>query len=102
MIIYNVTLSIHPEIEKEALTWLRQVHIPEVMATHLFVEFNMYKVILDHTEKNYNSYAIQYTLDSWAKFDEYNEKFASALREKTLQKYGDNILAFRTFLEKME
>ncbi|MDA0777974.1 MAG: DUF4286 family protein, partial [Bacteroidetes bacterium] len=36
MIIYNVTLSIHPEIEQEVLLWLKEIHIPEVMQTNLF------------------------------------------------------------------
>jgi len=101
MIVYNVTLSIHPEIEIEALKWLKEIHIPEVMATNLFVDFNMYKVIQDPVSRQHNSYAIQYKLDSWDKFSEYSKNHADSLRVKTQKEFGENILAFRTFLEKM-
>jgi len=30
MILYNVTVSIDPEIAEEWLTWMREVHIPDV------------------------------------------------------------------------
>lgn len=99
MIIYNVTLSIHPEIEQEALVWLKEVHIPEVMQTGLFVSSNIFKVLEHPESEKHNSYAVQYTLDSWSSFSEYQEKHAEHLRAKTKEKYGEYILAFRTFLE---
>ncbi|MGB0850387.1 MAG: DUF4286 family protein [Bacteroidia bacterium] len=101
MIIYNVTISINPTIETEVLSWLREEHIPEVMATNLFLEYNMYKVIENHLEKTHNSYAIQYHLESWDKFEEYVTNHAEGLKAKTKEKYGENLLAFRTFLERM-
>jgi hypothetical protein len=101
MIIYNVTISINPELEQEILTWLKEEHIPEVMETNMFLEYNMYKVVENHVEKTHNSYAIQYHLESWDKFDEYIANYAEELKEKTQKKYGENLLAFRTFLEKM-
>jgi hypothetical protein len=101
MIIYNVTISINPQIEDTALAWLRETHIPEVMNTGCFLSNNMFKIIENHTERTHNSYAIQYTLESWEQFEEYTAKYASDLQLKTKQKFGENVLAFRTFLEKI-
>jgi hypothetical protein len=101
MIIYNVTLSINPELETEILTWLVDEHIPEVMNTGLFDSQSMYKVVENHVDRHHNSYAVQYTLSSWDKVDTYVEKHAEGLKDKTKEKYGENLLAFRTFLEKM-
>ncbi len=101
MIIYNVTISINPEIETEALNWLREVHIPDVFRTKLFLEYNMYKIVEDPLTKTHNSYAIQYHLESWKKFEEYTEKHAERLKGETQSKFGENVLAFRTFLEKI-
>ena len=36
MIIYNVTVSVEESIKKDWLTWMQDVHIPEVMATGIF------------------------------------------------------------------
>jgi hypothetical protein len=101
MIIYNVTVSIHPEIEIQALDWFKKIHIPEVMETGLFTEFNMFKVIESPVDKTHNSYAFQYHLESWGKFEEYSEVHAPSLKKKTEEKFGENVLAFRTFLEKI-
>jgi hypothetical protein len=101
MIIYNVTLSIHPQIETEVIAWLKSEHIPEVLATGLFIEHKIFKVLESPRAPMHNSFAIQYILESWDKFDEYTEKHAPALKAKTQEKYGDNVLAFRTFLEKI-
>jgi hypothetical protein len=37
MILYNVTVSIDESVEKEWLQWMKEVHIPDVMNTGLFV-----------------------------------------------------------------
>ena len=97
MIIYNVTLSINPKIESSVLAWLRETHIPEVMDTGLFLSYNMFKIIESHKERSHNSYAIQYTLESWEKFDDYSLNFAEELQAKTRTKFGENVLAFRTY-----
>ena len=49
MIIYNVTLSINPDIESSVLSWLKDTHVPEVMSTGLFISNNMFKIVESHT-----------------------------------------------------
>lgn len=99
MIIYNVTLSINPELEKEVIKWLKEVHIPEVMETQLFISYKMFKIVEDPIKREHNSYAVQYELANWENFQTYTDEHADRLRNETLQKYGENVLAFRTFLE---
>lgn len=101
MIIYNVTLSINPNIEEEVLDWLKSTHIPAVMETGLFLNNAIYKIVENPIERKHNSYAIQYKLDSWDKFDYYFKNYAPKLQAITKTKYGENVLAFRTFLEEI-
>jgi hypothetical protein len=101
MIIYNVTLSINPEIETEVLSWLKDEHIPEVIETGVFIGYTMFKVLEQPNAPIHNSYAIQYKLESWDKFNQYETQFATALKSKTQAKFGENVLAFRTFLEEI-
>ena len=44
MIIYNVTISIRPDLEGEVLAWLKNEHIPEILETGLFVEHHIFKI----------------------------------------------------------
>ena len=101
MIIYNVTLSINPTLEQEVISWLQEEHIPEVMETGLFLDYNIFKVIENPVERTHNSYAVQYSLKTWEDFAEYSDKHADRLKDITKAKYGENVLAFRTFLEKL-
>lgn len=101
-IIYNVTCSVEESIKAEWLTWMQQVHIPEVLQTGLFEGYKFLRVIgaLGEEEKEEGgTYAIQYTLSSIEKFLEYADLHAPALRTKTEAKYGDKVMAFRTLLE---
>ena len=99
MIVYNVSLSIHPERETEVLEWLKATHIPEVLDTGLFLQAEMFRV-MERPGAAHNSYAIQYRLSSWGDFERYQNEHAPALQQKTRELFGENVLAFRTFLEK--
>lgn len=98
MIVYNVTLAIEPAIEQDFIQWLKEIHLPEVLATGLFNSSELFKVF-EGPNKAHGSYAVQYRLDNWEKFQEYQDQYASALQAKTREKFGDNVLAYRTFLE---
>lgn len=99
MIIYNVTLSIEPSIEKDFLIWLKNEHLPEVLATNLFIEGNIFKILEAPDAVSHNSYCVQYRLENWELFHQYNNDFAPQLKQKTAQKWANNVLSFRTFLE---
>jgi len=101
MIIYNVTICIRPDLEDEVLDWLKNEHIPEVLETGLFLEHHIFKIFESSDRPTHNSFAIQYHLESWQQFKEYEANYATALKQKTEAKYGENLLAFRTFLEKL-
>lgn len=98
MILYNVTINVAPDIEMDFLDWMRETHIPEVMATGIFVEHKFCRLIQQSDDGSTN-YAIQYFTESLAKMQEYESKYAAALRAKTQERYKDKALAFRTLLE---
>lgn len=100
MLIYNVTTGIDKEIEQEWLLWMQETHIPEVMSTHLFVGYKLYKVLTTDDEKTV-SYAVQYSAQSLDQLERYLEKFAPSLREDVKKKFGDRLASFRTVLEEV-
>lgn len=100
MIIYNVTVSVDNEIAQDWLDWMKAKHIPDVMASGMFVEYRILKVVTG--ENSGITYAIQYTLESHSKLEEYQTRFAPELQKDHLARYGDKAIAFRTVLEILE
>ncbi len=101
MILYNVTVGVDLDTEKEWLIWMKSTHIPEVMNTGYFKEFQIYKV-LGQDEEPTVSYSVQYFADSIDQVVEYLNKEAPALSEKHRLKFKDRHVAFRTLLESVE
>lgn len=101
MIVYNVTLNVDEAIKDEWLQWMKEIHLPEVMATGKFISYEMYKIQNHNVEDTSNNYSVQYKANSLVDYEDYVNTFGPALKQKTLEKYGDKILAFRTILEKV-
>ncbi|HBK89334.1 MAG: DUF4286 family protein [Cyclobacteriaceae bacterium] len=100
MIIYNVTVGVDKRIEQDWLVWMREIHIPDVMRTNMFLGHKMYKILTTDTEETV-SYAIQYSAVSLNEIERYLEEFAPALREEVNKKFGEQQAAFRTLLEEI-
>jgi Domain of unknown function (DUF4286) len=83
MIIYNVTINVDESIHLDWLKWMQNKHINEVLATGLFTQAKLVKVLVEE-EMGGTTYAVQYFTDS------------------KLKLVGDKMLAFRTELEVME
>ncbi len=98
MIIYSVTCHVENSIVPEWISWMKEVHIPEVLETKLFTGHKFCEVMVDEPDNVGKSFNIQYELESMEMLELYNEKFAPALKQKTLDKYGEKCIAFRTIL----
>lgn len=101
MIVYNVTVNIENEVETEWVKWMKEIHIPEVMETGMFIN-NRFLKLLNEVEGNTGTtYAIQYTCESPNELQEYLEVHAPALQKKHTDRYEGKFVAFRTFLEEI-
>jgi hypothetical protein len=98
MLLYNETIGIDKEIEMEWLAWIKEIYIPDMMATGVFVDFKLYKV-LTHEDEGSVSYCVQYFTPTIEQFQHYLASFAPVLAERHHQKFKDRHMAFRTLLE---
>jgi hypothetical protein len=98
MIIYNVTVNIEDDVHDAWMKWMKEVHVPDVLGTGMFLENRIMKVLVEE-ETGGTTYAIQYTCESMERFREYEQKFAPALREDAEKNFGGRFVAFRTLLE---
>jgi len=83
----------------EWLSWMQEVHIPEVMATGCFTSFRILKVLTAAQDDEGVNYSIQYTATSMTDYERYRDQFAPAMQQQTRERYGERVLAFRTLLE---
>lgn len=97
MIVYNVTIQVDHDIEKEWLEWMNSVHIPDVLATGCFLEGRISRLMVD--DETGITFSIQYTLENMQKLEEYQEQYAEKLQKEHADRYGDKFVAFRTVME---
>lgn len=98
MILYNVTVNIEKKSETEWVNWMKETHIPDVLATGMFFENRFYKILHDNEDGSTN-YSVQYFTDSMEKIMEYQQSFAAKLQEDVNRKFRDSLVVFRTLLE---
>ncbi|UII33418.1 DUF4286 family protein [Fulvivirga ulvae] len=101
MVLYNVTIGIDKDAEKEWLSWMKNKHIPAVMETGMFLEYKIFKVLSHEDEEQSVSYSVQYFAQTVDKVVEYLNNHAPKLVEEHRARYKDKHVAFRTLLEEV-
>lgn len=97
MYIYNVTINIEEAKHEEWLDWMKNEHIPDMLATGKFSKALMSKVLVEE-EMGGLTYSVQYTTDTKTTLEKYYAEDAERLRAKT-NKFAGHFVAFRTELE---
>lgn len=95
MYIYNVTLNVDDSIHEEWLSWMQNIHIPEVLATGKFTKALLSQVLVNE-DLGGITYSIQYTCTSKELLMNYYQQDAPRLREVIQNKFGNKFGAFRT------
>ena len=98
MIVYNLSIKVSTEILDDWLQWQKQEHIPEIMATGYFTNYKFFR-LLEQDESDDFTYIIQYFASSIKEYDTYIKEVAPLLHKKTIEKWGDQFIAFRTVME---
>lgn len=97
MLLYNVTLILEDAVAEEWLQWMQETHIPEVMATGMFVSNRLLKV-LDSPNEGI-TYCAQYVAENESNYNEYLEKYAPALQADLNERFKNRFVAYRTLME---
>lgn len=100
MIIYNVTVKIDWKIHDQWLQWMKDIHIPEILGTGCFEKHRILR-LLEIDEADGPTYAFQYYAVSKVLYNRYTELYAPALRQQTIDKWGDQLIAFRSLMEEV-
>jgi len=98
MIIYNVTINVEKDVEESWVNWMKDTHIPDILATGFFHEHKMLR-LLNETEGEGETYAVQYFTDALDKLEKYMADEAPRLRDQHFEKFQNKCVSFRTVLE---
>ncbi|WP_412466328.1 DUF4286 family protein [Pedobacter sp. KLB.chiD] len=97
MFLYNVTLILEDAAAEEWLQWMQDVHIPQVMATGMFVSNRLLKVVDSPNEGV--TYCSQYVVETLDQYNKYQETFAPALQAELNERYKNRFVAYRSLME---
>src|SRR5687768_12172166 len=97
MLIYNVTVKVEAGIAPDWLQWMKEQHIPEIMATGCFSHYQMVQ-LMEQDDSEGPTYAIQYHAPTIEDYERYVLEFADTLRLKSIHKWGNNFIAFRSLM----
>jgi hypothetical protein len=100
MLLYNITIGIDPDIEQEWIAWMKENFIAEVMATRLFAESKLYKV-LHEDESGSISYSAQFFAHDIKHVTQYLELYAPPIIEKHRARFVNKHVVFQTLLEEV-
>ena len=98
MYIYNVTTNIEESVHDQWLLWMRETHIPEVLATGKFLSAKICKVLVEE-EMGGLTYSVQYTAPDKEALQRYYAEDAPRLRKEAMARFQGKFVSFRTELE---
>jgi Domain of unknown function (DUF4286) len=98
MVIYNVTVKLEEAIHEQWLQWLKEEHIPDVIATGCFTKATILR-LLETDDSEGPTYAIQYFAESKENYNQYIENFAPEMRQRSYAKWGNRFVAFRSLMQ---
>jgi len=98
MIVYNLSIKVPWEIEIEWLNWVKEIDIPSVMATDLFHDIKIYR-LMEADDADGPTYIIQCFTLSLKSYKIFVEHYSRDHEFRTLEKWGNQLVSFRTVMQ---
>jgi hypothetical protein len=97
-IIYNVTINIEENVHDKWLAWMKDKHIPDMLATKKFSAAKMCKVLVDE-DMGGVTYSVQYSCKNMDTLQKYYQEDATKMRAEGATLFPNKFVAFRTEME---
>lgn len=98
MILYNVTVNVEKDVEKEWLDWMKNIHIPFVLKTNLFEENKIFRIMHDSEDAGIN-YSIQYFAKDMQAVMTYQLQYFDQHNALVQKQFPKKLAIFMTLLE---
>lgn len=100
MVLYNLTIIIEESINEEWYHWIKNVFIPKISSTNLFISHRVLRVLQSPNEGI--TYCIQFVAESSVQFDEFSSLHAPAIMNLHTQKFENKYVSFSSLMEYMD
>jgi hypothetical protein len=101
MIVYNITCKVRWDILEPWLAWQLEEQIPATLATKLFDDYQLYR-LLEQEEEEGPTFVIQLFTTSLERYGQFLIEYSPALQQAGWDKWGNGFIAFRTLMELLE
>ncbi|SDE45044.1 protein of unknown function [Mucilaginibacter pineti] len=100
MIVYNDTIIVEEAIHEEWLKWIKDVHIPAIMATGLFSSYRILTVVDSPNEGV--TYCIQYNADTIEQFQQFYMNHLHSFQSIHQERYAERFVMFNTLMKEVD
>lgn len=100
MILYNITIKVDHSIAVAYKDWMLREHMPEILATGCFNSSRLMR-LLEVDDSEGPTFAAQFTASNQLLYEQYIAEFSAALRVKSMEKWGNKFIAFRSVMEEV-
>ena len=101
MIQYNQTVNIESSVEADWLQWMKEVQVPDILATGMFLNARIFRLLDIEESEGTATYALQLHAATKEHLDIYQIKYEPALDQGHEQRYGSKALSFRTMMKEV-
>ncbi|MEO8821320.1 MAG: DUF4286 family protein [Ginsengibacter sp.] len=101
MFVYNITLKIENQYLQDWMDWVKAVQIPDVLATGCFYDSRFYE-LMEIEEEDGRTFVVQFLANSKSDYNRYKELYHTHFRRRSLEKWKDHVVSFRTLLKNVE
>lgn len=101
MIQYNQTVNIEESAEADWLQWMKEQQIPDILATGMFVQARMFRLLDIEESAGTATYAVQLMTETREHLDIYQMKYEPALDQAHEKRYGNKAVSFRTMMKEV-
>ena len=98
MVIYNVTVLVDWKMHDEWFEWMTDVHIPEIMQTNLFQQYQLAR-LKEVDEETGPTYCVQFFTTDEKSYKNYIEKYAPFFSKRNTHRWGTSVVSFGTMME---
>lgn len=98
MFIYNITINVDESIHGEWLNWMKETHIPDILATGKFQKALLTEVMVKE-ELGGITYSVQFTCETKEKLENFLAKDEQKIQGKMWESFRNKFGTFTTLMK---